>query len=126
VINIDATFLLDVMIPKSIQRELERMGYKVIRASHYATNSELAEKALKENMIIVTADIDFISHLSKELDTKVKRVIFVARRHNWELFSRVFFKNLNKILESLKIDPAVILKEKYYDLIIKHGIVIEF
>ena len=81
--------------------------------------------ASKENAIIITADKDFITHVSKKYDYIIRRVVILARERNWHKIAKAFAEKFDEIIAGF-IDPVVILKESGYEIKIKHGVVIEF
>ncbi len=117
--------LLDVMISRRIEKLLKDKGFEIIRAPHFASNDFLLKLASEENATILTADKDFISHVPCRY-SHVKRIIFVARKHDWKKFEKVLSQNLEKIIKGLTIENVIVLKEKGCKVDIKHGIIIEF
>ena len=90
------------------------------------SNSEIIAIASGEDAIIITADKDFIMHVSKEYDYVIRRVVILAKKREWRKIMRAFAEKLDEILAGLRINPVVILKESEYEVKIKHGVVIEF
>jgi len=90
------------------------------------SNSEIISMASKENAIIITADKDFITHVSKEHDYAIRRVVIIARKRDWRKIMKAFAEKFDEIIAGFQIDTVVILKESGYEIKIKHGVVIEF
>jgi len=88
-------------------------------------NSEIISMASEKNAIIITADKDFITHVSKEYDYVIRRVVILARRRDWHKITRAFAEKFDEIMAGFQIDPVVILKESGYEIKIKHVAVIE-
>ena len=105
-------FLVDRHIPRKIIVFLEDKGFVVRRVRPMARNSEIAEEALKSDYTIITADIDFVSGLSKKYLSSVKRIVIRFRRYVWDNIYQCFKEMFDEILDSLKKSSLVILKEK--------------
>jgi len=90
------------------------------------SNSEIISMASREDAIIITADKDFITHVSEEYDYVIRRVVILARKRDWRRIAKAFEEKFDDIIAGFRIDPVVILKESGYEIRIKHGVVIEF
>jgi len=89
-------FLLDEMIPRSIERLLKNRDHQVIQPPPSMSNSEIIAIASGEDAIIITADKDFIMHVSKEYDYVIRRVVILAKKREWRKIMRAFAENLMK------------------------------
>jgi len=93
------------MIPRSIERILKKKGHQVIRPPLSMSNSEIISMASVEDAIIITADKDFIAHVSKEYDYVVQRVVILAKKRDWRKITRAFAEKFDEIMAGFQIDP---------------------
>lgn len=108
-------FLLDENVPLSVLRLLRRKGYTADRPRDLglsrATNSQLAEHAIREDSVIITLDEDFL-RLRAELLREAKVVFVKLHPRDTEVVVKVVDDNMQGILSELTKRNVVVLTKE--------------
>jgi len=110
-------FLLDMPVPPSLSIVLNQFNYSGIHVSKIglgtATDYEILEKARRDNMIIITADMDFPRMVALAADAGPGLILFRGGNYSNQEMENLLIKVLERMdISTLKQSICVVDKKR--------------
>lgn len=109
-------FLVDMALSPKTAKFLEDLGYEAKRVDKFgmakSKDLEISEFAIENDMVIITADLDFGHILAHTKSNKPSVVIFRLKTPTPENVNSLLSSALPRIKESLEKGAIVVIEDK--------------